>query len=92
MFGLTFSIFGGMTLATSVLVFAGEMLIGKQAKKEDKDENEQNDANFGIKDESITKGVEDTTVQLQIQDAEDGIEPIERHSLVPSPLVDSTRL
>ena len=92
MFGLTFSIFGGMTLAT-VLVFAGEMLIGKQAKKEDKDENEQNDANFGIKDESITKGgFEDTTVQLQIQDAEDGIEPIERHSLVPPPLVDSARL
>ena len=43
MFGLTFRIFGGMTLAT-VLVFAGEMLIGIQAKKEDKDENEQNNA------------------------------------------------
>ena len=64
MFGLTFSIFGGMTLAT-LIVFAGEMLIGKQAKKEDKDENEPIDANLGIKEESITKGVEETAVQIQ---------------------------
>lgn len=75
MFGLTFSIFGGMTLAT-LIVFAGEMLIGKQAKKEDKDENEPIDANLGIKEESITKGVEETAVQIQ-NGEEDEIDAIE---------------
>ena len=72
MFGLTFSIFGGMTVAT-MIVFAAEMLIGKRDKNKDK-----NGPKNGKKDEESTRNeVREAADQSHRTTTVDENEPIE---------------
>ena len=48
MFGLTFAIYGGMTVF-SLLVFAVELMVGKRSKTMEKPQGDQDNGNYGQK-------------------------------------------